>query len=89
MTFEEYLAGKKIDSKAFALGEKAQWEAWRAEFAEMHPNSFTSQKLFLINKIRRRFPLPEAVVAESSAEAAKPQTASPAKPKPVMRPKIN
>ncbi len=55
-TFEEYLAKKKINCEAFRKDEKSLWREWAALFQIMHPNSFTAQKLFLINKIRRRFP---------------------------------
>ncbi|MEO0332280.1 MAG: hypothetical protein AAF223_11445 [Bacteroidota bacterium] len=56
-TFEEYLVEKKIDSEAFQAEEEALWNEWAILFEQLHPNSFTTQKLFLINKIRRRFPL--------------------------------
>ncbi|WKN41734.1 hypothetical protein [Tunicatimonas pelagia] len=55
-TFEEYLAKKKIDHEAFRRDEEGLWQEWETLFQTMHPNSFTAQKLFLINKIRRRFP---------------------------------
>jgi len=56
-TFEEYLIKKKIDSTAFKQDEDQLWQEWAALFQVVHPNSFTAQKLFSINKIRRRFPL--------------------------------
>ena len=82
MSFEEYLVSKKIDSKAFREQAPDQWTAWNAIFEQMHPNSFTAQKLYLINPIRRRFPLAEVVVPSAAAEPA--PDATPAKPKPVM-----
>lgn len=87
MTFEEYLSGKKIDLKAFEQAEKEAVINWRQEFEQMHPKSFTAQKLFLINGIRRRFPLKIEHVQETN-EVKPEQAASPVKPKPVMRPKI-
>lgn len=57
MNFEAYLISKKIDSAAFEKAEPLLWKTWNAEFESMHPNSFTTQKLYLINPIRRMFPL--------------------------------
>lgn len=58
MTFEQYLISKKIDSSLFKMHEKNLWESWGKEFDQVSPVSFTAQKLYLINPIRRRFPLP-------------------------------
>ncbi len=83
MTFEEYLVSKKIEAAAFRQQQAAVYEAWQQEFNQLHPNSFTAQKLFLINKIRRTFPLKEVEAAPP------PPTSAPvAKPKPMMRPKM-
>lgn len=57
VNFEEYLIGKKIDSTAFKTNEPARWNEWETEFAQLHPDSFTLQKLNLINPIRRKYPL--------------------------------
>lgn len=56
-TLEAYCIHKKIDPKAFQASERPLWDIWAAEFQVMHPNSFTEQKKFLINKIRRQYPL--------------------------------
>lgn len=53
----EYLAQKKIDAPAYQQGDPAQYAAFEQEFLQMHPNSFTAQKLYLINEIRRLYPL--------------------------------
>ncbi len=98
VNFEDYLISKKIDSRAFHGSEPALWENWKVEFEQMHPNSFTAQKLYLINPIRRKYTLKiEPVVkAETQSSSAttesssgpKPEVASkPAAPKPVFRPK--
>jgi hypothetical protein len=89
VTFEEYLSGKKIDAMAFEQAEKDLVKEWRQEFDQMHPKSFTAQKLFLINGIRRRFPLKTEQANQSLTDAKPAATAAPAKPKPIMRPKIN
>lgn len=89
MTFEEYLTAKKIDSKDFYSNERNLWESWKSEFQQMHPNSFTAQKLYLINPIRRKYPLREATPEKSEPL---PETGKTAKPvikavKPVFKPK--
>ena len=89
--FEEYLTSKKIDSKRFRDSEPELWHAWKKEFVQMHPNSFTVQKLNLINPLRRKYQLPP-MVEEKKPVQTPPAPATPApsaKPgKPVMRPKI-
>lgn len=81
MTFEDYLVSKKIDSAAFQKGEPIQWEEWKNLFEHVHPNSFTVQKLYLINTVRRRFKL-------SPQEATVPKTDATPAARPVMRPKM-
>lgn len=69
MNFEEYLSSKKIDSDAFRNAEPAVWEAWKTELEQMHPNSFTIQKLNLINPVRRKYPLKQVVRSEEPSSA--------------------
>ena len=76
MEFEEYLKGKKIDPEKFRSAEPEQYREFMKIFSQVHPNSFTQQKLFLINKIRRAYKLEAEEIVE------KP------KPKAAMRPKI-
>lgn len=57
MEFEEYLKSKKIDSVAFRGADPARFSEWENMFQSMHPDSFTSQKKFLINDVRRRYHL--------------------------------
>ena len=89
-TFEAYLASKKIDSEAFSKAEPDVWRAWKMEFGQMHANSFTVQKLNLINLIRRKYLLVSSEAPKEPA-AAPTVTTSPAaasKPgRPVIRPK--
>lgn len=79
MTFEDYLISKKIDSAAFNKAEPDRWREWKSLFEEMIPSSFTSQKLYLINPIRRKY-----LLKEEPAEKPKP---APLVSRPVMRPK--
>lgn len=78
-TFDEYLKSKKIDGKAFKLGDVGRWKEFEFLFGQMHPKSLTSQKLFLINEIRRKYPLKvEEVVKDVKKVASRPVM----KPKP-------
>jgi hypothetical protein len=56
MSFEEYLLSKKIEATQFSKQEPQLYAAWKNSFKQVHPNSFTAQKLFQINSIRRKFP---------------------------------
>lgn len=82
MTFEEYLVSKKIDSQAFQAEEPARWHEWSVLFESVSPTSFTSQKLYLINPVRRKYLLKKEEPQQS--KETKPSVA-----KPVMKPKIN
>lgn len=84
MEFEEYLKGKKIDPASFKNGETAQFEEFKSLFDQVHPDSFTQQKLFLINPIRRKYPLTEVELDK------KPAAAKPMRPKmKPLKPKTN
>jgi hypothetical protein len=88
VNFEAYLTSKKIDSAAFQKAEPELWVSWQKEFDLLHPNSFTAQKLYLINPVRRKYQLKEVVVTEASKiPVTTPASATSDKPKPVMRPK--
>lgn len=89
--FEAYLISKKIDSNRFRNSEPDVWSAWKKEFDQMHPNSFTIQKLNLINPIRRKYQLPLSADEKKTSETTSPPVASSpvAKPgRPVIRPKL-
>ena len=98
--FEAYLLSKKIDSAAFLGAESKLWNAWKYEFDQVHPKSFTAQKLYLINPIRRKYPLAQQpdikkVTDEEPAPESVPEKVAgpavvrpkPAMPKPVFKPK--
>jgi hypothetical protein len=99
VNFEEYLISKKIDSEAFKLSEPLIWEDWKIQFEQMHPNSFTIQKLNLINPVRRKYPgkqiaevkpevkKKEETTTEASPAAATPSVSKPAVARPVFKPK--
>jgi hypothetical protein len=73
MDFETYLQEKKIDSAAFRAAEPGKWQQFKALFEQVHPNSFTTQKKYLINDLRRLYPgqavekAPGAVAADTPA----------------------
>lgn len=94
VNFEDYLVSKKIDSDAFHRAEGDVWLAWREEFDQLSATSFTAQKLYLINPVRRKYPLPfQAAAKEDSPPVIDaPAAADIVKPvvvaKPVFKPRI-
>lgn len=60
-SFEEYLTKKNIDSTQFKSAESARYAEWSQLFETMHPESFTAQKKFMINDVRRRYQLKKQV----------------------------
>ncbi|HEY0740391.1 MAG TPA: hypothetical protein VGD40_02980 [Chryseosolibacter sp.] len=99
MNFDEYLISKKIDGEAFSKADPVLFEQWKDEFEQMHANSFTVQKLNLINPIRRKYQLksnPPSEDVSSPVERLTPDTpatttgsAAPRVARPVYKPKIN
>ena len=81
LTFKEYLHKKKIDAIAFAKARSEEYAALKKEFDQLHPDSFTAQKLFIINPIRREFPF------KADAEVKKQKKLQP-RPK-IIRPKTS
>ena len=73
LTFDEYLKGKKIDAIAFQKSQNNKYLEWEKIFQQVHPNSFTAQKLFLINDVRRSYP----IKAESTETVQKKPQAKP------------
>nr|AOE07996.1 hypothetical protein [uncultured bacterium] len=53
--FHLYLISKKINPSSFERGNKLLYQEFKRAFAQSHPASFTAQKLFLLNKLRRKF----------------------------------
>ncbi len=58
-SFEDYLIKKKIDKTLFLKFKPQVFEEWKRLFEQIHPDSFTAQKKFFINSIRREFLLPK------------------------------
>ncbi|HEX5170926.1 MAG TPA: hypothetical protein VFW11_17245 [Cyclobacteriaceae bacterium] len=87
MNFEDYLISKKIDSKLFLEKEKELWLSWKTAFEQMHPNSFTAQKLYLINPIRRKYQLKE-IPAPKMEEQRKPEGEASSSPSPTEKPAV-
>jgi hypothetical protein len=59
MNWEEYCKSKKIDSQKFYNSQPEQWKALKLIFEQVHPKSFTEQKKFIINDLRRKYLLQE------------------------------
>jgi hypothetical protein len=57
MTWEEYCIKKKINSELFRQAEPQRWTELKNIFEQVHPNSFTEQKKFIINDLRRLYKL--------------------------------
>jgi hypothetical protein len=57
MVFEQYLEEKNIDSEKFLWDAPAHFQELKTLFNQVSPNSFTLQKKFLINKLRRKYQL--------------------------------
>jgi len=75
-TFEEYLVSKKIDGTKFKSIDNQLYVELKTIFDQMHPKSFTQQKLFLINPLRIKYLLSEQNSAQSlnkSKAAFKPK----------------
>ena len=80
--FDEFLRSKKIDSKAFMKAEVALYDELKTTYDQVHPDSFTAQKLFLINPIRRKYPLKEE---NTTQQTERPKMMRPK----IAKPKIN
>lgn len=57
MNFEEYLISKKIDQNLFQNSDSDLFKSWENWFNQIHPLSFTEQNKFIVNKIRRKYPI--------------------------------
>ncbi len=55
MQFDAYLIQKKIDAGRFREAEPDRYADWKREFEQVHPESFTAQKKFLLNDTRRKY----------------------------------
>ncbi|MEM6642564.1 MAG: hypothetical protein AAF616_06265 [Bacteroidota bacterium] len=89
MDFDEYLKSKKIDPGKFKDQAPEKYHEWEGIFNQVHPASFTQQKLFLINQIRRAYAFSEV---ESTTKPSEKETVKkpirPLKFKP-QKPKIS
>ncbi len=77
LSFEAYCRKKKIDPDLFLQSDPERFREWKTIFEQVHPDSFTEQKKFLINPIRKKYLL---VVAEDAGK-----TEEPAKVKPLVK----
>ena len=55
ITFDEYLIKKKINSEKFRREDAETYLRFAFAFQQMHEESFTMQKLYWINKLRRLY----------------------------------
>jgi hypothetical protein len=54
MQFNDYLALKKIDGRQFQAVDPSLYYEWKSLFDQVHPDSFTTLKKFLLNNVRRK-----------------------------------
>ncbi len=59
MTFEEFIAKKKIDLLQFRSAEPVLFSEFESHYSQMGPKSFDHSKKFLFNKLRRAYHLQE------------------------------
>jgi hypothetical protein len=57
MVFEKYLEQKNIDSEKFLWENPEQFQELKVIFNQINSESFTAQKKFLINPLRRKYQL--------------------------------
>jgi len=57
MVFEQYLEQKNIDYERFLWENPELFQKFKVIFNQMSPESFTAQKKFLINPLRRKYQL--------------------------------
>ncbi len=61
MVFEEYLTTKKINYELFIWSDEVLFHNLKVQFNQMHPESFTAQKKFMINGLRRKYKMTSSV----------------------------
>lgn len=83
LDFEAFLRLKKIDPIVFRKEDQVLFEEFRNIYELVHPESFTAQKLFQINRVRRKYPFTPVPSAET------PSAPGIAKPKISFKPKIS
>lgn len=76
LSFEEYCKKKKIDPDLFMKAEPTRFHEWKHIFEQVHPDSFTEQKKFLINPTRKQYLLIEKEEEKNSAST--PSSSKPA-----------
>lgn len=59
MTFEEFIAKKKIDLARFQTAEPGLFSEFQSHYSQMGEKSFDHSKKFLFNKLRRTYHLKE------------------------------
>lgn len=72
LSFEAYCRKKKIDPDLFSKADPQRFHEWKTIFEQVHPDSFTEQKKFLINPIRKQYLLveqtPEKISSNNTSE---------------------
>lgn len=79
LDFETYCKSKRINPEAFLKEEPTEYHYLKNYFEQVHPDSFTAQKLFAINQLRRKY------LKDFSDELASLKAET---PKPISKPAI-
>lgn len=89
MDFIAYCYSKKIDVSQFQSSEPARFAEWEYIFNQAGATSFTQQKLFLINDVRRRYKYVAPIVESKTEMDIKPAGSQTTAPKPAgFKPKF-
>jgi hypothetical protein len=81
LDFEDFLKQKKIDPRTFREGDPGLWNDFKIIYDQVHPDSFTAQKLFQINRIRRRYHYTGNAQGDLPPKSGIPKPKMPMKPK--------
>lgn len=54
MQFDDYLILKRVDPHHFLTNNPTLYTEWKSLFTQVHPDSFTTLKKFLLNNVRRK-----------------------------------
>jgi hypothetical protein len=71
LSFEAYCRKKKIDPALFLQSDPDRFREWKTIFEQVHPDSFTEQKKFLLNPIRKLYLLIATEEEKKTEDVAK------------------
>jgi hypothetical protein len=66
--FLDFLEKKNIDKDSFRIQDQALYEKWKDLFSQVFEESFVMQQKFLINPVRRKYPLVQHLALKAKKE---------------------